>query len=255
MTQEEFVNFLDSNDIERPKCRECGKDMFYSNIKVRINRCGRFIHSGTSFWTSLTILNRVYNLQICQECRDRFIKQNNTGHSYNVLSYTTKYAFGISDDVFNKERKYRYGSSLEHKIRKFGKEEGYKRWEAYCKRQSETNTFEYKNKVYGMTEQEFKQYNKSRAATKDNMIRRWGEKLGIEKWNSYVEKQKLTKSWDYMVKTYGIEKARQINRSKINSLENFQKNMELKKVKIDGKSIFKPILVDTHQLLKKFSNS
>lgn len=222
MTKEEFTNFLDANNIERPKCRECGQDMFYSNIRVHINKNGRLEHVGTSFWTKRNILNRVYNLQICQECRDKFNEQNHTGHSYNVLSYTSKYAFDIDDETFIKARKTYYGSSLEHKIRKFGEEEGRKRWETYCKRQSETNTFEYKHKVYGMTEKEFRQYNKSRAATKANMIKRWGEELSIEKWNSYVEKQKLTKSWGYMVETYGIEKARQINRSKVNSLESYR---------------------------------
>lgn len=44
---------------------------------------------------------------------------------------------------------------------KYGDNEGEVRWKAYCKKQSETNSLEYKSAKYGMTESEFTEYNLS----------------------------------------------------------------------------------------------
>lgn len=47
-------------------------------------------------------------------------------------------------------------------IKRYGETKGLERWKLYCDRQAETNTFEYKNFRYGMTLDEFDEYNKSR---------------------------------------------------------------------------------------------
>lgn len=100
--------------------------------------------------------------------------------------------------------------TLENQIKKYGKEEGTRRWNAYCKKQSETNTFEYKHKKYGMTEEEFKKYNKSRACTLENMIIRYGEHEGIERWNSYCERQKYAGcALEYFQERYGEQEGQQ----------------------------------------------
>ena len=89
-------------------------------------------------------------------------------------------------------------------IKKYGDEEGLKRWNSYCSKQAETNTFEYKNKKYGMSKEEFDEYNKSRAVTYDNLVKRHGKEKGEEIWNNYCERQKvagITK--EYFIESYG----------------------------------------------------
>ena len=104
-------------------------------------------------------------------------------------------------------------------IEKYGEEEGKKMWDRYCKKQSETNTYEYKKEKYGWTEDQFKEYNKSRAVTLKNLIKRHGEEEGKTMWDRYCERQSETKSWDYMVRTFGEEKAKSINKAKSQTLE------------------------------------
>ena len=106
-------------------------------------------------------------------------------------------------------------------IRKHGEEKGKQMWEAYRKKQSEKNTFEYKQKKLGWTKEQFDEFNKSRAITLENMVAKYGAEEGKRKYDEYVEKQMITKSWDYMVQVHGEEKARQINYQKAMIEENF----------------------------------
>lgn len=86
----------------------------------------------------------------------------------------------------------------------WGTELGLKHWESYCDKQRITNTFGYKNKKYGMTEEEFSKYNKSRATTLENMIARYGEESGTKKYDEYCEIQKYAGcSLEYFVDRYG----------------------------------------------------
>lgn len=90
-------------------------------------------------------------------------------------------------------------------IEKYGLEEGEIRWERYRELQRKTNTFEYKNEKYGMTRQEFEDYNKMRSTTLDNMISRHGIEEGTRKWDQYRDRQRETCSRDYFIKTYGSD--------------------------------------------------
>lgn len=90
-------------------------------------------------------------------------------------------------------------------IKKYGEEQGLEKWNSYCQKQSITNTFEYKKEKYGMTEEEFKEYNKSRSSTKELFIKRHGEEVGTKMWNEYCERQRYTTSLEYFIKEYGIE--------------------------------------------------
>ena len=81
----------------------------------------------------------------------------------------------------------------------YGEEYGNAKWKRYCERQAYTNSQEY----HGMTDEEFKAYNKSRACTKENFIKRHGENEGIKRWDAYVARQVETKSKPYWVAKYG----------------------------------------------------
>ena len=107
--------------------------------------------------------------------------------------------------VVDEDLKKRCVVTIESLSKKYGEEEGGLRFESYCKLQAETNKFEYKREKYGWTEEEFLQYNKSRAVTIENLIDRYGGESGLKVWNDYCEKQKITKSKKYIISTHGEE--------------------------------------------------
>jgi hypothetical protein len=101
------------------------------------------------------------NLIPCKEC-DKWYKRISTTHlkSHNMSydDYFKKYpGCSIEHPKVTELRK----QTLENMIKRHGETEGQRRWELYCNRQAETNTFEYKNFRYGMTMEEFQEYNKS----------------------------------------------------------------------------------------------
>lgn len=87
------------------------------------------------------------------------------------------------------------------------------------------NTFAYKQKVYGWDKQTFDVFNKSRGITKENLVKKYGEELGKQKWNEYVQKQHYTKTLDYLIEKYGKEKGlseyKRICSEKLLTKENF----------------------------------
>lgn len=112
------------------------------------------------------------------------------------------------------------GTTLKKSIIMYGEEMGRKKWKEYCERQAYTNSKEYKN----MTDDEFREYNKSRSQTLEKMILRHGEELGRKKWKEYCERQAYTNTLQYYIEKYGIhgeEKWRKLNRKKSNSLESY----------------------------------
>lgn len=100
------------------------------------------------------------------------------------------------------------GVTLNKMIVLYGKH-GYDRWEKYKELQSKTNTFEYKNEKYGMTKDEFKEYNNKRSVTEENLIHRHGKEIGLEKWEKYKEKQSYNGcKLDYFIEKHGEEDGR-----------------------------------------------
>ena len=89
--------------------------------------------------------------------------------------------------------------------------------------QALTNSKEYK----GMTDEEFKRYNNSRAITLENMIKKYGEEEGTRVFNEYREKQRYKKSKQRYIDEFGEEQGlkifNEINKKKVQSLENFQR--------------------------------
>lgn len=133
--------------------------------------------------------------------------------------------------------------TLENQIKKYGVEEGTKRWNAYCKKQAETNTFEYKRKKYGISKEEFKAYNKSRATTLENMIAKYGPIDGPLKWEEYCNKQKDAGcSLNYFQRKYGVEKGSQVYQQ-INKLKQLNEANFIRKYgEAEGKIRYKRYL-------------
>ena len=215
-----FEEILNQYYPTRPKCKCCGMDIIYDDTTLSLykNKCSIF---GKSFKNIKVVNNVAYNLKVCQKCLlEKYPSIKNLSRTFNVMSPQTQFAFDIPDEIYKESRK-KYAMTLEHMIEKYGEEIGNQKWKEYCEKQSVTNTFEYKRDVYGWTREQFDEYNNSRAVTKSNLIKRYGEEIGNQKWKEYCEKQSITKSWDYMVEKYGEEKAREINRQKIICKDNF----------------------------------
>lgn len=219
--KEKFSLILDRFYPTRTKCKCCGGEIYYVDSCAEEKIGGGVKIHGKSFLTKKLVDGTEYHLLVCEKCLlERFPDIKNLSRIFNVMCEPTKFAFDIPEDVYLGVRS-GYAMTKEKMISKYGKEEGLERWNDYCKKQSVSNTFEYKKKKYGWTEEQFKEYNKSRAVTKKNLISKYGDEEGLERYESYVNKQHMTKSWEYMVEKYGEEKAREINRSKVISLDKY----------------------------------
>lgn len=191
-----YKKILKLLNTEHNVCKDCGNPIIYNESKINVSKRKndiiiRFV--GRSFLSKKTTGD---NLKVCEACiSNKFPewKTKNTKRIFNQMNPITKYAFGISDEIYQSKRNEFIVVSKENFIKKYGENDGTIRWEKYKEKQSKTNTFEYKNEKYGMTKEEFDLYNKSRAVTLNNMINKYGEDLGTKKYLSYIDKQ-LSKS-------------------------------------------------------------
>ena len=191
--------------MEIPVCRICGNYARYDKPKK----------------SKKNVLGQEFELCVCQKCLlKKFPHIKNLSRIFNTNNEVTCYAFNIPKDLAEKSNK-KYAWTKEKAIKKYGEEEGIRIWNEYIKKQAESNTFEYKHSKYGWTKEEFDNYNKSRAVTLENLINRHGEVLGKSMWSEYCKRQSETKSTNWMIETYGEEKAREINKQKSLTLENF----------------------------------
>ena len=100
---------------------------------------------------------------------------------------------------------------------KYGDSEGTIRWDSYREKQRLTNTLEYKKKKFGWSKNDFDEYNKGRAITRDLCIKRYGIEQGELKWKKYCEKQAYTNTEEYL----GSERYKTVNKQKGQNLENY----------------------------------
>lgn len=150
------------------------------------------------------------------------------GRIPNFLQYRKDEPLDVICADLLKSRALGKGITEEKLCLQYGSVIGADRYSAYVLKQSETNTFEYKNKKYGMTREEFDKYNASRACTKDNFIMRHGAELGSKKWDEYRNLQKYVGSSEQYFKdkygeTQGTEKWVALNAAKALTLDNFVK--------------------------------
>lgn len=232
--------------IDFGTCRICGKPIIYNHTDLFFFKDSELSTVDANvYWAAINhpadykrvLEGKEYSLSCCEKCLrdafpDNFPKTNTLIFSKGQC--WSAFVYNVPEDVAERTRKNTVGVTKETMIRKWGEEEGIKHWEHYCKLQSKTNTFEYKQEKYGWTKEEFDEYNKKRAVTLENLVAKYGEKKGIEKWGVYLEKQRITKSYDYMVEKFGKEKADEINNSKASTLDNFIKRYG----EVEGKKRF-----------------
>lgn len=225
-----FVELISNNPYYkyRCKCKICGGELYYENVAFR----GAYqeypkIYMGTSPISTKTIGDKTYKLCVCEKClSDHFDDWKDVKNKSRVFNMPTKYAqfaFCIPETVINEKKLELCVRSLDSFTKKYGKEEGRKRWDSYVEKQRITNTFEYKKEKYGMTLEQFDEYNKSRSCTIENFIKRYGEEEGLKRWNDYRRRESYCNTREYFIETYGEEEglkkwnnfnnARFINRS------------------------------------------
>ena len=96
------------------------------------------------------------------------------------------------------------GVTLNILQKRYGKEEGKKKFEDYKKKQAYSNSFEYKQKKYGWTKEQYDEFNKSRAITLENLQKKYGKKEGKKRFEDYREKQAyIGCKLEYFIEKYG----------------------------------------------------
>lgn len=213
MEKNEFLELVKKHNFDIPKCIHCNDIIFYENGKYSVASFGK--HKGellcyaTTYKTTKVVNDKTYNLCVCEEClRKNFpdYDEKNKSRIFNQPNKYSQYAFNIPVEEINAKKHELCARTEEAMIKKYGEEEGKKRWQIYCDKQSITNTFEYKKEKYGWSKKDFNNYNKSRAVTLENLIKKYGNEEGQERWDAYCERQRHTCSLEYFIEKYGEDK-------------------------------------------------
>jgi hypothetical protein len=142
---------LESYIKDKSSCEHCKGSIYYKNSDISLNKSGDLAYSkNTTTCKSFKEINGVrYYLKVCEKCMELKFPDYIPGtRIFNVMTEMSKYAFKISDEVA-KEFTKRIAITLENLVKKYGEEDGERRWENYKRLQSETNTFDYKKQKYG----------------------------------------------------------------------------------------------------------
>ena len=210
LSEQEIVQYCKDNNIDPSicYCKECGKFLAYDNAVFHINSVTKKIvcdDNKLSFLSTRNYNGNEYHLCRCYDCVcEKFpnFKDVRFKFAHKAAKYT-QYGFGVLDEDFKPVCDARQSVTKEKMIKKYGITEGTERWNSYCKKQADSNKFEYKHEKHGMTYEEYDEYNKSRAVTLDNMIKRYGVQDGLFHWNQYVERQRYTCTLEYFIEKYG----------------------------------------------------
>lgn len=222
-SKEAYSEIFEKNFKNLPKCRVCNGVIYYYDSSFIFKRKGGFSLLNKSCLSSKT-LDKEYRLSVCELCLSSKFPEylsKNKSRVFNQMNYITEYAFNISEEKSLQWKKDKYAITENNLIKKYGNNLGKEKWIAYCNKQSLTNKFEYKRDKYGWDEIDFTNYNKYRSITIDSMVRKYGENIGLIKWESYIEKQKMTKSKDYYIKKYGIDFWINLCKSKSHTIDNY----------------------------------
>jgi hypothetical protein len=148
-----------------------------------------------------------------------FTKRFITGFRYDGISQENVNLDELRDRIYKIRKNQFDRQSKEYFINQYGENLGLVKFKELQEKQAHTNSKEYKE----MTDEEFKEYNKSRACTLENLIKRHGEKEGRERWEKYVKRQHYTKSRQRYIDENRLDDYYEINKKKVNTLENYIK--------------------------------
>jgi hypothetical protein len=138
----------------------------------------------------------------CLVCKKQFkrISTTHLRHTHN-MSYNDYFSQFPNAKIEHHEVTKIRKSTLENMIRRYGETEGTKKWNLYRRKQSETNSYEYKKQKYGWTKQQFNEYNKARGnkGAKNGNFQKgfykvWIEKYGLDEANKKLKQFKQLQS-------------------------------------------------------------
>lgn len=193
-------------------CQLCSQDLKYAKtLRKHINENHKEVDE-VEYYLKYLAKDKEENL--CKVCRKPL---RTDGKRFSFLGFRRPFHRGCVQT----EKYY---------VIKYGEELGKQKWQEYRKIQGKTNSLEYKKEKYGMTEEEFKEYNKSRAVTLKNLTKKYGEEEGKRRFEIYREKQKYVGSCEeYFIEKFGEElgkqKWKEVNKSKGVTLENYIKRL------------------------------
>lgn len=208
-----------------PKCKYCGKSIWYDNTKISYRLDGRLSSEfrGTTYRTIKMMDNIPHHICVCQKCMEKKYPEfadKNISKIFNTFNKYASYAFDIPYDDMKMKNKLS-AVTLENFIRKYGEEDGKLRFDEYRKKQAYSNSFEYKNMKYGWTNDEFNKFNQSRAVTLENLIKKHGEVEGRKIWDNYLKRQSETSTNEYLFENFSEYDAETILLLKSGKLDGF----------------------------------
>lgn len=187
-------------------CRFCNQRIIYPNSRLEVHYNNSITVERPSIYKRI-IDGKEYTLSCCEPCLLNWFKDN---PPKSPKYYTMKankfgaYVYGYSKDEYKKITSMTVGVTEKSMIKKWGKEEGLKRWRKYCGKHSYIASKEFYKDKYGEIEGE-KKYYEDRAMTLKMCIKRHGEVKGKEIWDSYRKQQRYTCSKEYFIKKWGKE--------------------------------------------------
>ena len=157
LNEQEIVQYCKDNNIDPSicYCKECGKFLAYDNAVFHINSVTKKIvcdDNKLSFLSTRNYNGNEYHLCRCYDCVcEKFpnFKDVRFKFAHKAAKYT-QYGFGVPDEDFKPVCDARQSVTKEKMIKKYGITEGTERWNSYCKKQADSNKFEYKHEKHGM---------------------------------------------------------------------------------------------------------
>jgi len=161
---------------------------------------------------------KIYNYYECLNIKNKKVNNNQKneidkvfnyfGFQSKIIKYIIKFLNNNIEKFYvsriKKILKSKKGITLKKAILLYGKSNGLNMWNEYCKKQSTKNTFEFKNKKYGWSKEDFKKFNLSRSSTLNNFITRHGEIEGNKRWLEYCKRESYAGSCkEYFIEKYG----------------------------------------------------
>lgn len=212
-------------------CKECGSPLLTPE-KERKYKEGKVVTNEGCVINPKIINGKEHRRVRCYDCFEK--KFGRKPKRFNMVGYDMCYLMDATEEDIKEHRKIVNNVTEEGMIRRYGEEEGLKKWNKYRETQAKTNSLEYKKEKYGWTEEQFDEYNKTRAVTLENCIKRHGKKKGTKVFNDYCDRQSYAGcKEEYFIEKYGEKEGKdrylQINEKKIVSLNSLVKKYGLEK--------------------------
>lgn len=204
-------------DYLKRKCKITNGLIVYPNTILSIPKNG-FVKTkqGTSGDTKKKILDKEYLLLVSYRgllTEYPEAEEKNVSKLFNTCNKFTTFCFGVNKEDVDKKNK-SMAVTLERMIRDYGEVEGKKRFDSYREKQAKSNSFEYKQKKYGWTKEQFDEYNKSRSVTLEHLVERHGKEKGAKMWDNYCKRQSETSTNEYIRDVHGEKYLQYVNNAK-----------------------------------------